>query len=144
MNTGGGVQTRNESEWEHMLGHYCAVYNCSNNRKNAPAISFFIFCHPVKGDSMWVRVRVSCRVRFSVRVSFTVRVSVRVIQVAILSCNCEATQQRRCFIANTRNLASSRPQYNYMTAELNVYLYVFTHSSGHTLWCVTTHLYTYF
>ena len=44
---------------------------------------------------MWVRVRVSCRVRFSVRVSFTVRVSVRVIQVAILSCNCEATQQCR-------------------------------------------------
>ena len=31
------------------------------------------------------------------RVSFTVRVSVRVIQVAIaiLSCNCEATQPRR-------------------------------------------------
>ena len=28
------------------------------------------------------------------RVSFTVKVSVRVIQVAILSCNCEATQQR--------------------------------------------------
>ena len=47
---------------------------------------------------MWVRVRVSCRVRFSVRVSFTVRVSARVIQVAILSCNCEATQQRRLFI----------------------------------------------
>ena len=34
-------------------------------------------------------------VRFSVRVSFTVRVSVRVIQVAILSCNCGATQPRR-------------------------------------------------
>ena len=29
------------------------------------------------------------------QVSFTVRVSVRVIQVAILSCNCEATQPRR-------------------------------------------------
>ena len=29
------------------------------------------------------------------RVSFTVKVSVRVIQVAILSCNCEATQPRR-------------------------------------------------
>ena len=27
-------------------------------------------------------------------VSFTVKVSVRVIQVAILSCNCEATQPR--------------------------------------------------
>ena len=29
------------------------------------------------------------------RVSFMVKVSVRVIQVAILSCNCEATQPRR-------------------------------------------------
>ena len=29
------------------------------------------------------------------RVSFTVRDSVRVIQVAILSCNCEVTQPRR-------------------------------------------------
>ena len=29
------------------------------------------------------------------RVSFTVRVSVMVIQVAILSCNCEVTQPRR-------------------------------------------------
>ena len=34
-------------------------------------------------------VRVSCRVRFSMRVNFTVKVSVRVIQVVILSCNCE-------------------------------------------------------
>ena len=40
-------------------------------------------------------VRVSCRVRFIMRVSFTVKVSVRVVQVAILSCNCEATQPRR-------------------------------------------------
>ena len=31
------------------------------------------------------------------RVSFTVKVSVRVMQVAILSCNCEATQPRRLF-----------------------------------------------
>ena len=29
------------------------------------------------------------------RVSFTVKVSVRVIKVAIQSCNCEATQPRR-------------------------------------------------
>ena len=29
------------------------------------------------------------------RVSFMVKVSVRVMQVAILSCNCEATQPRR-------------------------------------------------
>ena len=35
------------------------------------------------------------------RVSFTVRVSVRVIQVAILSCNCEATQPRRFFFISS-------------------------------------------
>ena len=45
--------------------------------------------------SCGVRVRVSCSVRFSVRISFTVKVTVGVIQVAILSCNCEATQTRR-------------------------------------------------
>ena len=34
MDTGGGVQTRNESEWQNMFWHYCAAYNYSNNRKN--------------------------------------------------------------------------------------------------------------
>ena len=37
---------------------------------------------------------------FSMRVSFTVKVSVRVIQVAILFCNCEATQPRRIITIN--------------------------------------------
>ena len=37
-------------------------------------------------------VRVSCRIRFSVRISFMVRVSLMLIQVAVLSCNCEVTQ----------------------------------------------------
>ena len=36
-------------------------------------------------------------VMVSVRISFAVRVSVRDIQVAILSCNCEATQTRRFY-----------------------------------------------
>ena len=35
------------------------------------------------------------------RVSFTVKVSVRVIQVAILSGNCEATQPRRTYISRS-------------------------------------------
>ena len=42
-----------------------------------------------------VRIKVGVRVRFSMQVTFTVKVSVRVIQVAILSCNCEATQPCR-------------------------------------------------
>ena len=42
-----------------------------------------------------VRVRVSCMVRFRVLVSFTVRVSLRVIQLAILFCNCEVTYTHR-------------------------------------------------
>ena len=53
------------------------------------------WCEPGLGRRYDVMVRVSCRVRFSMRVSFMVKVSVRVIQVAILSCNCEATQPRR-------------------------------------------------
>ena len=55
----------------------------------------FMHC---KAGLRWVGVRVSFRVRFSMRVSFTVKVSVRVIQVAILYCNCEATQPRRIYI----------------------------------------------
>ena len=56
----------------------------------------FMHCKTVVRITVgWVSVRVSCSFRFSVRVSFTVRVSVMVIQVAILSCNCEATQTRR-------------------------------------------------
>ena len=50
---------------------------------------------------MGLGFRISCRVRFSIRISFTVRVSVRVIQVAILSCNCEVTQTRRLLITNS-------------------------------------------
>ena len=42
------------------------------------------------------------------RVSFTVRDSVRVIQVAILSCNCEVTQPRRISFANPYPSATGR------------------------------------
>ena len=51
----------------------------------------FYACKAAVMIKVGVGVRVSCMVRFSFRVSFTVRVSVRVIKVAILSCNCEAT-----------------------------------------------------
>ena len=49
-----------------------------------------------------VTVGVRFRVRFKARVNIKFSVRVRVIQLAILYCNCEATQQQRILNVCTR------------------------------------------
>ena len=78
-----------------MGSNWSSAYRSASRGKFVLLLLCIVTIVRLQLGSRWVRVRVSCRVRFSVRVSSTVRVSVRVIQVAILSCNCEATQQRR-------------------------------------------------
>ena len=59
-------------------------------------------------------------------VSFRVRDSVRVIQVAILSCNCEATQPRRKIKAHGRRSAlKTKPRDSVWSFQTSVYFNVY-------------------